>query len=579
MDFQSPRLRTYRRLLRYLEPFTLPFCCGLLGAALFAACQSLFMQVLKVFLDGTFLDRDARMLDRVPLCIVVLFACRGLGDFIQTYCMNLVGRGVVGTLRSQLFERFMHLPAAYYDRAASGTLLSRLTFNTEQVAQASTDSLITLVRESLIIVGSLIYMYCVSPSLTGVALIVAPVISVLIRRVNRYFRRYGQRIQTSMSDLTRVAKEAIEAPRIIRCDNAQPHQIERFAAVNERNRRAAMRAALTKALSNPIVQLLAAISLAIVLRMAIREALAGHLTPTEFITFIGALANMTQPLRNLVNIATPIQQGIAAADSLFEIINEPAEPNAGELTVPRAVGRIEYRNVDFSYLDESCNVVRGVSFKAEPGQVIAIVGQSGSGKSTLMNLLPRLYHATSGTVLLDGIDVEQYELHSLREQVAVVSQDVVLFNDTLKNNIRFGSPACDAQIERAAATARVLDFAKELPDGLDTCVGDRGSLLSGGQRQRIAIARALLKDAPVLILDEATSALDAETECCVQAGIAALMQGRTTFVIAHRLATAEKADLILVMQAGRIVESGTHTELLVRNGRYASLHRHQFVDA
>jgi subfamily B ATP-binding cassette protein MsbA len=339
-----------------------------------------------------------------------------------------------------------------------------------------------------------------------------------------------------------------------------------------------MRSALTKALSNPIVQMMAALSLAVVLRLAIRESLAGHLTPSELIAFIGTLANMTQPLRNLVSIATPIQQGIAAADSLFEILDAPLEPNTGSLTVERAVGQIEYRGVGFSYLDDGRNVVQEVAFKAQPGEVIAIVGQSGSGKSTLLNLLPRLYRATSGTVFLDGTDIEHYELHSLRNQIAVVSQDVVLFNDTLKNNITFGSHASDAEIERAAATAGVLDFAKELPDGLETVVGDRGSRMSGGQRQRIAIARALLKNAPVLILDEATSSLDAETERCVQAGIAALMQHRTTFVIAHRLATVETADHILVMQVGRIVEAGTHADLLARNGRYASLYRHQFAN-
>ena len=578
MSLQSPRLATYRRLLSYLRPLALPFGCGLFGAALFALCQNLFMQVLQVFLDGTFIHSDARMLAKVPLAILVLFAGRGLGDFIQTYYMNLAGRGVVAKLRGQLFERFMQLPVAYYDRAASATLLSRLTFNTEQVAQASTDSLVTLVRESLVIVGSFYYMFSLSPPLTCVALILAPVIAVLIRRVNRHFRRYGQRIQTSMSDLLHVAKEATEAPRIIRCCNSQAHQIARFAVVNELNRRAAMRAALTKALANPIVQMMAGISLALVLRIAIREALAGELTPTEFITFIGALANMTQPLRNLVNIATPIQQGIAAADSLFEIIDEPGEPNAGALTVPRAVGRIEYRNVRFSYSEELGDAVQGVSFTAQPGETIAIVGQSGSGKSTLLNLLPRLYRATSGTVLLDGTDVEAYELHGLREHIAVVSQDIVLFDDTLKNNITCGGHYSDEAIERAAATARVLDFATELPEGLETLIGERGSRLSGGQRQRIAIARALLKNAPILILDEATGALDADTERSVQAGVEALRQQRTTFVIAHRLATVERANRILLMHAGRIVESGTHAELLARNGRYASLHRQQWAE-
>jgi subfamily B ATP-binding cassette protein MsbA len=573
------RLASLRRLLGYLEPFVTPFCLGLCGAALFAACQSGFLWFLKAILDETFFDQDRDRLAWVPIAIVALFAVRGLGDFIQTYFMSLVGRGVVGRLRSQLFGRLMYLPLAYYDGATAATLLSRLLFNTEQVAQASTDSIICVVRESLIIVGSLVYLFLVNAYLASIAVIAAPLISVLMRQVNRYFRRYGLRIQASMSDLTHVAQEAIEAPRAIRTCNAQQHQIARFEVANQRHRHACMRAALTRALSNPIVQMIAAISLAIVMKLAIGEALAHRLTPGEFVSFIGALASIAQPLRNLVNVASPIQQGIAAAESLFEIIDEPAEPNLGSCTVRRALGRVEYRGVGFGYANQRGAVVEQISFIAEPGEVIAIVGESGSGKSTLMNLLPRLYQATSGAVFLDGLNIAEYELASLRNQIAVVSQDIVLFNDTLQNNICFGVAAAEAEIERAAATALVLDFARELPNGLQTLVGDRGGLLSGGQRQRIAIARALLKDAPILILDEATGALDAQTERCVQAGIEALMQHRTTFVIAHRLATIEKADRILVMHAGCIVEAGTHSELMARNGRYAVLYRHQVADA
>ena len=378
------RLAVLRRLLGYLEPFVTPFCLGLCGAALFAACQSGFLWFLKAFLDKTFFAHEQRTLMWVPFGIVALFAVRGLGDFIQTYFMNLVGRGVVGRLRAQLFERFMYLPLAYYDRATAGTLLSRLLFNTEQVGQASTDSIISVVRESLIIVGSLVYLFLVNAYLAWIAVIAAPLISVLMRQVNRYFRRYGLRIQASMSELTHVAQEPIEAPRAIRTCNAQQHQIARFEVVNERNRRACMRAALTKALSNPIVQMMAGIALAIVMKLAIGEALERRLTPGEFVSFIGALASMAQPLRNLVNVASPIQQGIAAAESLFEIIDEPAEPNPGSFAVRRALGRVEYRGVGFGYANARGTAVEQVSFKAEPGEVIAIVGQSGSGKSTLM---------------------------------------------------------------------------------------------------------------------------------------------------------------------------------------------------
>ena len=572
-------LQTYQRLLSYLRPLRAPFCAGLFGAALFAASQNAFLWFLEDFLDGTFLEHDPDMLAWVPLGILILFIVRGLGDFMQTYCMSLTGRGIVSSLRLQLFERLMHLPMSYYDTTASGTLLSRLTYNTEQAAQAASDSAVSVVRESLLIVGSLIYLFSVNAYLACVALFTAPVIALLMRKANRYFRRYGKRIQTSMSELTRVAKEAIEAPRAIRTCNAQPQEIARFAAVNERTQCASMRAALTKALSNPIVQLLAAASLAVVFGIAIRQALAGEITPGQLAGFVSALGLMTQPLRNLVNAASPLQQGIAAADSIFEIIDEPIEPNAGSHFVQQARGEVEYRGVGFRYSDTRHPAIQRISFRAEPGKVIAVIGTSGSGKSTLLNLLPRLYRATSGTVLLDGIDVEHYELHSLRAQIAVVSQDITLFNDTLRNNIAFGTHAADEQIERAAATARVLDFARELPQRLQTLVGDRGSLLSGGQRQRVAIARALLKDAPILVLDEATCALDSETEHAVQAGIEALMQQRTTFVVAHRLVTVERADHILVMHEGRIVEAGTHTELLARNGRYAALYHRQFADS
>lgn len=567
----------HRRLLGYLEPFSRPFVFGLLGGALFAASQSAFLWFVKVFLDGTFFEQDRRMLAWVPIGIVVLFAVRGLGDFVQTYYMSVVGRGVVKNLRAQLFDRFVRLPVSYFDRTPAGTMLSRLTFNTEQVAQAATDAIISSLRESLIIVGSLVYLFSMNVYLTAVALTVVPVIAVLIRIVNRHFRRYGERMQGSMGDVTSIAKEAIEAPRAIRAFNAQDAQIARFDSANERNRRAAMRLALTRALANPVMQMLAALALAVVLGLAIQEALAGRLTTGEFVSFIGALANMTQPLRNLVNVASPMQQGLVAAHSLFQLIDAAPEPNHGVFRVKRARGDIEFRNVSLSYSDDRGNAVHQLSFEAKTGQTIAIVGASGSGKSTLVSLLPRFYRPNSGRVYLDGTDVEEFELGNLREQIAIVGQDVVLLNDTLRNNISFGRTVSDSDIEKAAAAAHVLDFAKDLPAGLDTVVGERGSLLSGGQRQRIAIARAIVADAPILILDEATGALDSETERAVQSGIEALMKERTTLAIAHRLTTVERADQILVMHGGAIVERGTHSDLIAKDGRYALLYRQQFA--
>lgn len=570
-------MSVYRRLLGCLKPFVRPFIFGLLGGVLFAAAQSAFLWFLKVFLDGTFFEHDPRMLAWVPAGVVVLFAVRGLGDFVQTYYMSVVGRGVVKNLRAQLFDRFVHLPVAYFDKTAAGAMLSRLIFNTEQIAQAAIDSIIGSLRESLIIAGSLIYLFSMNVYLSAVALTVMPLIAVLIRSVNQHFRRYAERVQGSIGDVTSIAKEAIEAPRAIRACNAQAAQIARFDSANERNRRAAMRVALTRALSNPIVQMLAALALAVVLGLAIQEALAGRLTTGEFVSFIGALANMTQPLRNLVNVASPMQQGLIAAQSVFQLIDAAPEPNHGVHRVKRARGHIEYKDVSLSYAHERGHAVHRLSFEAKPGQTIAIVGASGSGKSTLVSLLPRFYCPSAGRVYVDGKDVQEYELSNLRQQIAIVSQDVVLLNDTLRNNIAFGRRVSDQLIEKIAATARVLDFANNLPDGLDTVVGERGSLLSGGQRQRIAIARALVADAPILILDEATGALDPETERAVQSGIEALMKERTTLVIAHRLTTVERADQILVMHAGSIVERGTHSELIAKDGRYALLYRQQFA--
>jgi subfamily B ATP-binding cassette protein MsbA len=477
-----------------------------------------------------------------------------------------------------LFERYVHLPVGYFDRNTAGVLLSKLTYNTEQVATATTDSITVFIRDSLTILGLIGYLLYLNPRLTLFSLVVGPLIAVLIRRINLLFRRYSRRIQNSMGDVTRVAKEAIEAPRVIRVFNAQDYEARMFEQVIEHNRRSHMKLMRTKGLSNPVVQTIAAIGLAGVLYLATVDAIQGRMTVGEFTSFIAALMLITAPLRRLVNVAGPLQQGIAAAQSIFEVLDSPLEDAGGSHRVDRAQGEIEYRDVAFQYPTAAEPVLRGVGFHARPGETIAIVGRSGSGKSTLVGLLPRFYDATAGSVRLDGRDVREYALDSLRAQVSLVSQDVVLFNDTIRSNIAFGYAAEPEQIEAAARAARVTEFSDQLPLGLETEVGDRGTLLSGGQRQRIAIARALLRNTPILILDEATSALDTELERQIQEQLEALMRNRTTLVIAHRLSTVEKADRILVMDGGRVVESGTHEELLARNGQYAVLHRLQFND-
>jgi len=568
--------QTYSRLLAYLRPHIGLFCIGVVGAALFALTSASIGLIAKAYLDGTFLERDQRMLLLVPFGLIALFAVRGLGDFTQTYFMGQVGRRVVKQLRSEVFERLLHLPLNYYDRAASGTLLSRLTYNTEQVAQATTDSVVTAVREALTIIGSLSVLFYLNARLAAMAILIAPVIAWLISTINRHFRRYSQRIQNSMGEVTRVAKEAIEAPRVIKVFNAEAYEAAQFEIVNEQNRRSNMKLVFTRGISNPIVQLIASIALAAVMYIATKDAVQGRLTVGEFTGFITTLLTVAQPLRSLVNVAGPLQQGIAAGQSLFELLDEPSEPQFGDLRVERAKGEVVFDQVSFAYQEGRARALDNVTLKIAPGETVAIVGRSGSGKTTLVGLLPRFYQPTSGGVKVDGRDVREYDLKNLRAQVALVSQEVVLFNDTIRNNIAFGLKVTPEALEKAAKAAHVLEFVEQLPDGLNSVVGDRGVLLSGGQRQRIAIARALLKDAPILILDEATSALDTESERTIQAALEELMQNRTTLVIAHRLSTVENADRIVVLANGSIVESGTHAQLLALDGHYAALHRMQF---
>jgi subfamily B ATP-binding cassette protein MsbA len=456
-------------------------------------------------------------------------------------------------------------------------MLSRLIYNIELVAEASTNSITVVIRDSLTIVALLGWLFYLNWQLTLISLTVAPIIGWLLQRVNRLFRRYSQRIQNSMADVTRVAKEAIEGHRVVRVFNAQEYERRAFETVNELNRHSNMRLINAKSTSNPVVQQIASIALAVVLFFSIRQALTHAMKVSDFGSYIVGLLLTTAPLRRLLQIFVPLQQGIAAGASVFDVLDEAPEDQGGTHPIVHARGDVEYRDVRFVYNAEKGSVLHGISLRAPAGSTLAIVGKSGSGKSTLVSLLPRIYDPQSGSVLLDGVDVREYPLADLRRQVGLVGQDVILFDDTIRNNIAFSATdATPEAVENAARAAYVMEFAEELPQGLDTLVGDRGTLLSGGQRQRIAIARAILKDAPVLILDEATSSLDTESERRIQAALASLAKGRTTLVIAHRLSTVEQADCIAVLDDGAVVEMGTHSALLARGGLYAQLYRLQF---
>ena len=570
--------KIYARLLRYAWPYRAMYMVGVLGMVLYAGSDLITVFFTKTYLhDALALQQHQIVLRWLPLGVLLIFLSRGVGDYLANYFPFWVGRQVVKAIRGELFAHYLQLPTAQYDRESSAVKLNRLTYNAEMVAAATTDSLTVMIRDSLAILFNVGALFYLNWRLALCLMVAAPVIAWLVRNVNVRFRRYSTRIQNSMGDVTRVSKEALDAHRVVKVFNAQQHILRLFEEANELNRHTNVRLISARSISNPIVQMLAALGLAGVLLIANREIAAGTMTVADLIPFIIAAMLVSQPLRRILNVAGPLQQGIAAGASVFAVLDGPGEPQGGTFAPLRVRGEVEFRNVSFEYATENGAVLHDVGFTVPAGSTLAIVGRSGSGKSSLVSLLPRFYDPTSGMVLIDGVDIRDYRLADLRRQMSLVSQEVVLFNESIRNNILFGaSDISEAQLLAAASAAYVLEFAEQLPAGLDTVVGDRGVLLSGGQRQRIAIARALLRDTPILILDEATSSLDTAAERHIQDALDQLVRNRTTLVIAHRLSTIESADRILVMSDGRVVESGAHAELLERRGVYAELHRLQF---
>ncbi len=564
----------YFRLLRFVLPYRWVFALSILGTVLVAATEPVLPALLKPLLDGSFVDRDPTNITLMPLVLIGLFVLRGLAGYMGGVTMRWVANRVVMDLRAAMFARVLDLPASYFDHQPSGQVISRLTYDVARVMHASTDVLVVLVRDSVIIVGLLSWMFYLNWKLSLVSLVVAPPTAWVIRTISRRLRRLSRSLQRSMGDLTNVIQEAVVGHKVVKIFGGQGYEAARFRDVNDWVRRYHMKVATASEANTPIVQFLAVMALSVVIYMATLQSQHGTMTVGTFVSLFGAMALMFTPIRRLTRINEKLQMGLAAAESVFSLLDQDPESSTGTRSPARARGEIEFREVGFAY-PTSGAVLKGIDLSVGAGENIALVGPSGSGKTTLANLITRFYVPDSGRISLDGVDIEQLALTDLRRNIAYVGQDTLLFNDTIAANIAYGlgKDADRNAILHAAKAAHVLEFAELLPQSLDTLVGENGVRLSGGQRQRIAIARALLKDAPVLILDEATSALDNESEQLIQAALETLRHGRTSLVIAHRLSTIEHADRIIVMEAGRIVETGDHASLIRRNGLYSRLYR------
>jgi subfamily B ATP-binding cassette protein MsbA len=570
--------RLYMRLLGYVRPYWRVFAVSILGTALSAATEPLLPALLKPFLDGTFVHKDERVIQWAPILILVIFMVRGTATFVGTYAIHWVGSKVVKDLRDHMFNKILALPTRYYDDHVTGNLISKLLYDVTQVNAAATSVITVTLRDSIMIVGLLGWLLYLNWKLTLLSLVVAPVMAAIIRAINRRFRTASRNSQRAMGDISQVIEESVTAHKVVKLFGGQQYESNRFSEQSNWVRRFHMKAAAASAINIPLVQLVAALALSLILYIALAQTRTDQTTVGGFLSFVAALLMLTSPLKRLTGVSEFLQRGLAASESVFGLLDTESEIDQGATEIKRAKGQLGFQHLSFSYHNDGRMALQDINLDIQAGMTVALVGASGSGKSTLANMVPRFYAPTSGRITLDGQDIHDLTLASLRANIALVSQEVVLFNDTVAANIAYGQmrEVPEAEIIAAAQAAHALEFIHDMPQGLQTKVGEKGVRLSGGQRQRIAIARAILKNAPILILDEATSALDSESERHVQAALETLMQGRTTLVIAHRLSTIEKADRIVVLQKGSIVESGTHQELLAKGGVYAQLHQIQF---